>query len=158
MINVQETDGSWPALEQFEIYYTSYAVWALEGTEYQENVQKATKYLSSKISETGKCIDLGGTLMCAIAFWSANKYDADKSISFMEYILAFKAIEATNQLENQILTLTAACKLKDDQIKRFKEKYKDTDLVISKRATLIITIASIIVTFIGIIAGVIALV
>lgn len=133
IVEKQESDGSWPALRQFEIYFTSYAILALSYFNHDTEIAKAVNYLKSKIDNTGKCSDLGGTLMCAIAFWELSKGKINQSMTFMEYLLASNVSEVTNLLESQIQILSNDAKAKDTVINGYKEKYHNADIVLTKK-------------------------
>lgn len=146
----QENDGSWPALRQFEIYFTSYAIIALSNFNNKTEIQKAVNYLKSQIDNTGKCSDLGGTLMCAIAFWELFKEHVNQSMTFMEYLLASRVSEVTNLLENKIQILSNDVRAKETIINEYKEKYRDAEVVITKRQAWLLGIVLTFLSFGGI--------
>lgn len=150
VVDKQEYDGSWPALRQFEIYFTSYAIIALSNFNRNAEIQKAVNYLKSKIDNTGKCSDLGGTLMCAIAFWELSKSRINQSMTFMEYLLASRVSEVTSLLENQIQILSNDLKTKDTVIDEYKIKYRDAEVVITKRQAWLLGIVLTFLSFGGI--------
>lgn len=154
LLEKQEDDGSWPALRQFEIYFTAYAVLALSGLPYKEEISKATQYLKSNIDNNGKCSDLGGTLMCAIAFWETSKEQLNYSISFMDYLLSSNNSLITNLLEQRVKVLTNELQVKDDRIQEYENKYKDAEIILTKKQVFLIGIISLFITVLGTVVGV----
>lgn len=150
IVEKQENDGSWPALRQFEIYFTSYAIIALSKFNNEKEIQKAVNYLKSQIDNTGKCSDLGGTLMCAIAFWELYKSHINQSMTFMEYLLASRVSAVTNLLENQIQILGNDVKAKETVIEGYKEKYRDAEVVITTKQAWLLGIVLTFLSFGGI--------
>lgn len=141
LVDKQENNGSWPAVRQYEIYFTSYAILALINLPSAKNViDKAVCYIKSKIDSSGKCSDLGGTLMCAIAFWEIYKDRIEKNMTFMEFLLASKTLDVTNQLENQINELGNISKAQADTINSYKDKYKNAEVVLTKTQAYILAI------------------
>jgi len=154
LVGKQEEEGSWPSLRQFEIYFTAYAVLALHGLSYEAEISRAVGYLESKIDKDGKCSDLGGTLMCALVFWELSKDNLNHTVSFMDYILSLNNSSITNSLELQIRVLNDRLETKEDKIRVYEAKYKDADIVISKKQLLVVILISLFITTLGTVAGI----
>jgi len=92
--------------------------------------------------------------MCALGFWELTKESMTHSISFMDYTLSTNNSMITTTLERQIKELNDKLSSKEEIIKEYKEKYKDADIVISKRQLLIIALVSLLITTIGTVAGI----
>ncbi len=156
----QENVGCWPGVQQYLIYFTAYAVLALLKAESPDRVAigRAAAYLKSRMAADGKCSDLGGTLMCAVALKAVIGDSFEHDVTLIDCLLARTNI-CRLEFAEAALSQTAADK--DElarKLKMYEDKYRDADVVLTKRQLLLIALLSLLFTAVGTAVGVFALV
>jgi hypothetical protein len=157
--STQDQSGSWPGVQQYLIYFTSYAILALLQAETRERqaVERAVHYLKSRMGTDGKCSDLGGTLMCAIALREVVGDQFEHELTLMHYLLARNSVFRAEAAEGALQKCKEEQSVLVERVQFYEEKYKDADLVITKKQLLVIILVSLFITTLGTVAGVFAL-
>lgn len=155
----QHYDGSWPAVEQYIIYSTSYVVIALArlGNPDKMLLTKALSYLKSRMTSDGRCSDLGGTLMCAWALAEVAAKDYTFELGLVDCVIATTAIERIHATEADRDSARRRIDELEHEVEGFRAKYSDADIVITKKQALTLAVISLLVTTIGTVVGVFAL-
>jgi len=160
----QHESGAWKSVQQYNIYFTAYAILALLHEHKPESstiesppLRKALEYLKSQMAKDGKCSDLGGTLMCALALRAVIGDAFEKDLTLVDYILARKNLERAEAAEAALKTKESEFARVQTELERYEKKYSDADFVISKSKLFFFVILSLVVTVFGTIAGVYAL-
>lgn len=141
--STQTDEGYWGGQQQFIIYFTSYALTALLCAEKPEKeaTARALDFLKSKMTNDGKCSDMGGTLLCAFALRQVVGQHFQHNLTVVDYVLsrnnAVRAEAAETAYSAQQLELSATqeklTKVEADY-RRLAEKYAVGEIVITKRA------------------------
>ncbi len=100
--NQEDSTGSWAGINEYEIYFTSYAVLALAHSEYQDAINDAVSFLHANIKDTGQCVDKGGTLMCALAYWELFNNNLKPQLSLMDCLLTTINSKSIKYLEDKV--------------------------------------------------------
>ena len=128
MESVQGSSGEYDDFGQFITYYTAYAALAFLAlpTYPQPHTDLAIDYLLSKVHD-GKVDDFGGTVMAVQAF---DAYLGANSVSSIYKTIQISHAEdlliENKELKNNIEELSKT-------IEQYHEKYKDADIVFSKK-------------------------
>ena len=141
--STQSEEGYWGGQQQFIIYFTSYALMALLHAEKPEKkaIACAIDFLKSNMTPDGKCSDMGGSLMCALALRQVIGQHFQHNLTVVDYVLsrnnAVRAEAAESVVANREAELdTTRQKLEkvEEDYKRLAERYADGEIVITKRA------------------------
>ena len=150
LVNNQENDGYWPSIHQYTVYFTCYAIIALskiDGDKYRKYINKALNFIKLKMDSQGRCSDLGGTLMCALTYWELTKNDPLIKITMLEQLLVKNAIKRSEMLSLELQTNYYNSKEIESELNKYKSKYQDADIILSKKDIFFITL---IIALIGI--------
>jgi hypothetical protein len=151
----QHDSGVWFSVQQYNIYFTAYAVLALlsEGEHESPQVRKALEYLKSQMASDGKCSDLGGTLMCAMAFRAVVDGDFEKDLTLVDYLLAQKNLTRAEASEAAL----RANELELGQVKaelgRYEKKYGEAEFAITKKGLFVLALVALFLAVLGSVAG-----
>lgn len=147
----QEADGTWPSIQQFQIYFTAYALIALVAVEGGESaaVRRAVAYLKARMTENGRCGDLGGTVMCAMALQAVVGDRFERGLPPAEYILARRYGREVSHLRRLLRVSEDGRAEVRTRLMTLEEKYKDADIVFTRKQALLITVVSLLVTVAG---------
>ncbi|MFH1679118.1 MAG: hypothetical protein ABIH26_00570 [Candidatus Eisenbacteria bacterium] len=143
--------GNWQAIQQYVIYFTSYAILALvcDRARYGKAVDSALTYLKSRMSPDGKCSDLGGTLMCALALESATRAERPGDPPLVDIIMAEKALDRVEAVSAENDRLRAEYVRIGKRLTWYEQKYRDADVVLTKKEAFLVTVAALVVTVLG---------
>lgn len=155
----QERDGCWSAVQQYIIYFTAYALMALrrDTRPDQEAVNSGIDYLKRRMTDDGKCGDLGGTLMCGIALRDLMGEMTAFGLTLTDYALARRSLDRTKLSEELLQEREQECRKLSTELQQLRDKYKDADMVLSKQQILVIVLVSLFLTALGTVVGVFAL-
>ena len=94
LVKSQHESGAWESIQQYNVYFTAYAVLALlhDRFKYAKEIQRGLEYLKGQIASDGKCSDLGGTLMCALALRSVVGDNLERDLNLVDYLLSKKNV------------------------------------------------------------------
>lgn len=159
LMHAQDSSGAWVSVQQYKIYFTAYAILALlhDRQHYDRPLRKAIEYLKSQISLDGKCSDLGGTLMCALALRAVVDGHFEKDLTLADYVLARKNLTRAEALKADLDTKAAELARVRSDLERYEKKYGEADFVITKKQLFLITLLGLFLTALGTVAGVYAL-
>jgi len=157
--HAQDASGAWVSVQQYKIYFTAYAILALlhDRRHDERALRKAIEYLKSQISVDGKCSDLGGTLMCALALRAVVDGDFERDITLVDYVLARKNLTRAEALKAELDTKTSELARVRADLERYEKKYGDADFAVTKKQLFLITVLGLFLTALGTVAGVYAL-
>src|ERR1019366_7044748 len=157
--HAQDASGAWVSVQQYKIYFTAYAILALlhDRKHDDRTLRKAIEYLKSQISLDGKCSDLGGTLMCALALRGVVDGDFEKDITLVDYVLARKNLTRADALKAELDTKANELARVRSDLERYEKKYGEADVVFTKKQLFLITVLALFLTALGTMAGVYAL-
>lgn len=152
----QHATGAWVSVQQFNIYFTAYAVMALLLAEDDDNtaLRNGIEFLKRQIGADGKCSDLGGTLMCGLAIRAAVGANFDRDITFIDVLMARKNLTRASALQQQLTASQAKIAALEQQVQRFEKKYGDADIVFTKKQAFLFAIVAFLLTAIGTVVGV----
>jgi hypothetical protein len=152
----QHASGAWLSVQQYEIYFTAYAVLALliEHKHERPELNKALEYLKSRMAPDGKCSDLGGTLMCAMALRAVVGDAFEKDITLVDYLLAKKNLARADASEARLRMNELELGRLQAELNRYEKKYGDADFAITKKQLFFLALVALFVTVFGTIAGV----
>ncbi len=156
----QHDSGAWKSIQQYNIYFTSYAILALlheprqDSSPESPHIRKALEYLKSQIASDGKCSDLGGTLMCAMAFRAVVGENFEKDLTLVDYLLAKKNLQRADAADAALKTKDSALTQSKAELERYEKKYADADFVVTKKQLLFLALLALFITVLGTIAGV----
>lgn len=128
IIDVQGDSGEYGDFGQYVSYYTGYAILAFQALPCvpRINLEKALEFMLNRV-QGGKVDDFGGTVMAVEAFDSYIKQNDLQDIYHIIQVEKNELLLADNlRLEHEILTLS-------EELQTFKDKYKDADIVLSKK-------------------------
>ena len=126
--SVQGTNGEYDDFGQYVTYYTSYAVLAFLELPHrpQHSTDLSVEYLLAK-SKNGKVDDFGGTIMAAQAFAA---YIGPNSLSTVYDTIQ---ISRSKELVIENGELKKQIQLLNKKINEYDKKYKNADIVLSKK-------------------------
>ncbi len=155
LIQSQEADGCWPSVNQYRIYFTSYAAIALVSTQHgrptvRKPIERAIDYLKARMDETGKCSDLGGTLMCAMALRAVVGDGFSDSLTIADCLLARNAIARANAAVRKMKQMNNVLQAKKAELRGLHAKYDGAEIVITKMHMLFLAIFGIVISAISI--------
>jgi hypothetical protein len=151
LVEAQHGSGAWISVQQYNVYFTAYAVLALlhDKTRNASQIRLGLDYLKSQMAADGKCSDLGGTLMCAIAFRAFVGDSFDKDLTLVDYLLAKKNItraEASEcALREQVSELTRV----RAELSKYEAKYGEAEFAITKRGLFVLALAGLFIAILG---------
>ncbi len=139
--------GCFRSLSRYSVYYTAYAILGLSmlPSPSQETLDKSIKWIIDNISNSGRVIDTGGTIMAALALRSVEEKDLSFKVSITD-LRKIDTLEDQNKilmLENKNLKETS--KVNEKKIQSYIDKYKNADIVLSKKEVFIIYISTAII-------------
>ncbi len=157
--HAQDASGAWVSVQQYKIYFTAYAILALlhDRKHDERALRKAIEYLKSQISVDGKCSDLGGTLMCALALRAVVDGDFEKDITLVDYVLARKNLTRAEALKAELDTKEGELARVRADLERYEKKYGDAEIAFTKKQLFLITLLGLFLSAFGTVAGVYAL-
>lgn len=128
IISVQCPDGQYDHFGQFITYYTAYAVLAYLALPKSPapHTDLAIEYILKK-SQNGKYDDFGGTIMAAQAF---DAYLSEKVLKNVYQTIQISQANVLLLENNQLKDQTKAL---EEQVRAYDEKYKDADIILSKK-------------------------
>ncbi len=156
----QHESGAWKSIQQYNIYFTSYAILALLHEQRQDSptglshMRKALEYLKSQIANDGKCSDLGGTLMCAMAFRAVVGETFEKDLTLVDYLLAKKNLQRADAADAAMRSNESELSRVRTELERYEKKYADADFVVTKKQLLFLALLALFITVFGTITGV----
>lgn len=152
--SVMEADGGYGILPGYSAYYTSYAAMAFQNSPVRRNYPREKTYQYLLEHELNSEIESdGGSVMALLAFDLFLGKDQISTIRERIELDNLKKLRlANNQLINQVNELKNTIKSLSQTVDSYEKKYKDADIILSKRDGFWI---SIIITLIGIIFPVI---
>ena len=135
MESIQGAGGEFDNFGQYIIYYTAYgalAYLALPNTP-QPYTERAIDFLLSK-SQNGKYDDFGGTIMVAQVFEAyLRSNDLQNIYRDIQMKQAQKLLLEVKQLRAQIEQQSKQISEYAIQIQEYKDRYKDADIILSKK-------------------------
>jgi len=152
----QDPAGHWASVQQYEIYFTAYAVIALmhDPAGPSAELRKAVGYLKARMGPDGKCSDLGGTLMCGLALHAVVGQTVGANLTMADFVLARKNLARAEAAETALKDKESALSIAEAEVARYEKKYGDADIVFTKRHLLLLSLVALLVTVIGTVAGV----
>ncbi len=126
--SIQGDDGEYDDFGQFVTYYTAYAALAYLALPQrpQPHTDRSIGYLLRK-TRNGKVDDFGGTIMTAQALSAyLNPNDLINVYQTIQISSAKKLLTENQQLKEEVKTLSA-------KIEEYDTKYKNADIVLSKK-------------------------
>ena len=155
----QDESGAWISVHQYKIYFTAYAVLALlhDRLHSNESLHKGIEYLKSQMAPDGKCSDLGGTLMCALALKAVVDDHFEKDLTLVDYVLAKKNLMRADAIKDELEAKSAELAHVQSELKRYEKKFGDADFAVTKKQLFLITLLGLFLTALGTVAGVYAI-
>jgi len=155
----QHKSGAWVSVQQYKIYFTAYAILALlyDRDSEGQSLKLAVEYLKNQIGSDGKCSDLGGTLMCALALRAVVGNDFEKEITLVDFLLARKNLTKAHTLENALKARDSEVQHLKTELDRYEKKYGEADFVVTKKQLFLLLLLGLFLTAVGTVAGVYAL-
>ena len=128
------TKGCWRAFSHYGVYFTSYAIIALNNLKSKPTdvIRKAVLWLESQVSDSGKIRDAGGTIMGALALC----IECPEQLLFKANIFEIRHLAMTesvvSDLNAEIERLQKELQKNTQDLKIYKSKFDIADIVLTK--------------------------
>jgi len=150
----EKNTGCWRAFSQFDVYFTSYALMALNrlSRKPQDAIATALGWLSTQVSNTGKIRDIGGTTMGGLALISCYGSKLEFPVTLAEIRKLEMAEHVNTKLTRELAVKQEALSRKDEELQTFRNKYSGAEIVLTKKEvfkyTIVVGILGVILTLV----------